>query len=163
MATLVCLPHPARPKHVRTVSSASLQPLQTVLTQLSSPQDSRFRDGHTQPHRFTPQSHRSLALRQGSLLFQLICEFHKTIAPGGRENQHYSDQCDDTYGKKRGQEGWERWAGAGRRKGEEGRRSQAQYDPDIVESLLSSSPHSPPHHHPGLLPKQELPSQLPTV
>ena len=49
-------------------------------------QDSRFGDGHAQPHWFRPQSYGSLALCQGSLLFQLICEFHKTITPAGKRH-----------------------------------------------------------------------------
>lgn len=51
-----------------------------------SAQDSRFRDCHTQPHWFRSQSYCSLALCQGSLLFQFIREFHKTIAPTGKNN-----------------------------------------------------------------------------
>lgn len=73
------MPSPTKDNCDRRLAIA-WHPTYSVLTQLVLSADSRFGDGHTQPHRLAPQSHCSLALRQGSLLLQLICEFHKAIA-----------------------------------------------------------------------------------
>lgn len=51
-------------------------------------QDSRFGDCHTQSHWLRPQAHGSLALAQSSLLFQLIRELHKTIAPAENKSTY---------------------------------------------------------------------------